>query len=439
MSIELITLLLFVTFMILLSTGLAIAWVMGATAVIFGVILFGPSVMVIMVSRVYSLMFNYALIAVPLFIFMGNILQKSGVAEQLFNAIYVWFGGLRGGLAVASIIACAIMAAMVGVVGAEIVTIGLIGLPAMLAKGYDKKLALGSIAAGGGLASLIPPSVVFILYGMICGVSIGELYIAGVVPGLLVSALFIAYILIRSWLNPDLAPAASLKERDISFKQKLLLLKGLILPLLLILVVLGSIYAGVATATEAGGLGCVGALICGMINRRFRFEDFKLSLYSTITVSSMIVWLLFGSQTIIGVYSLSGGDEFVKNSLIGLNLGKWGTIILMQIILIGLGCLIDWIGILMLTMPLFIPILKIMEVDLIWFGVIFALNMQISYISPPFGPACFYLKSVVPKNISLENIYSSIWPFLLLNVLALALVLLFPNLALYLPGQMIGR
>ena len=439
MSIELITLLLFVTFMILLSTGLAIAWVMGATAVIFGVLLFGPSVMVIMVSRVYSLMFNYALIAVPLFIFMGNILQKSGVAEQLFNAIYVWFGGLRGGLAVASIIACAIMAAMVGVVGAEIVTIGLIGLPAMLAKGYNKKLALGSIAAGGGLASLIPPSVVFILYGMICGVSIGELYIAGVVPGLLVSALFIAYILIKSWLNPGLAPAASLKERDIPFKQKLLLLKGLILPLLLIFVVLGSIYAGVATATEAGGLGCLGALICGKINRRFRFEDFKLSLYSTIAVSSMIVWLLFGSQTIIGVYSLAGGDEFVKNALMGLNLGKWGTIILMQLILIGLGCLIDWIGILMLTMPLFIPILKILEVDLIWFGVIFALNMQISYISPPFGPACFYLKSVVPKNVSLELIYSSIWPFLLLNILALSIVLLFPEVALWLPSQMIGR
>lgn len=439
MSIELTTIALFTTFMILLLTGLPIAWTMGATAVIFTLILFSPAVMNMTVTRIYILSGNYALIAVPLFIFMGTILQKSGVTEKLFQAVYIWFGKIKGGLAITTVIACTIMGALVGVVGAEVVTFGIIALPAMLERKYDRNIALGCISAGGGLASLIPPSVVFILYGMVCGVSIGELYIAGVIPGLILATGFIIYIAIRCLINPKLGPAAPLVERNIPLKQKLILLKGLILPAMIILLVLGTIYAGIATATEAGGLGCVGAMLSAAIHRKLTFKGVQESLYMTAIVSGMIVWLLFGSQAIIGVFTLTGGTEFVKNALLSLELGKWGTLIVMQLILIFLGCLIDWIGILMLTMPLFLPILKVFDVDLVWFGVLFCMNMQISYISPPFGPAAFYLKSVTPPEITLDDIFKSIWPFLVVVLVVLALCLIFPQISLWLPSKMMPK
>jgi len=439
MSIELTTIALFTTFMILLLTGLPIAWTMGATAVIFTLILFSPAVMNMTVTRIYILSGNYALIAVPLFIFMGTILQKSGVTEKLFQAVYIWFGKIKGGLAITTVIACTIMGALVGVVGAEVVTFGIIALPAMLERKYDRNIALGCISAGGGLASLIPPSVVFILYGMVCGVSIGELYIAGVIPGLILATGFIIYIAIRCLINPKLGPAAPLVERNIPLKQKLILLKGLILPAMIILLVLGTIYAGIATATEAGGLGCVGAMLSAAIHRKLTFKGVQESLYMTAIVSGMIVWLLFGSQAIIGVFTLTGGTEFVKNALLSLELGKWGTLIVMQLILIFLGCLIDWIGILMLTMPLFLPILKVFDVDLVWFGVLFCMNMQISYISPPFGPAAFYLKSVTPPEITLDDIFKSIWPFLVIVLVVLALCLIFPQISLWLPSKMMPK
>jgi tripartite ATP-independent transporter DctM subunit len=324
-------------------------------------------------------------------------------------------------------------------VGAEVVTFGIIALPAMLERKYDRNIALGCISAGGGLASLIPPSVVFILYGMVCGVSIGELYLAGVVPGLILATGFIIYISIRCWLNPSLGPAAPVEERNIPLKNKLILLKGLILPALIILLVLGSIYAGIATATEAGGLGCLGAMFSAAVNQKLTFKGVQDSLYTTAIVSGMIVWLLFGSQAIIGVFTLAGGTEFVKNALLSLELGKWGMLVVMQIILIFLGCLIDWIGILMLTMPLFLPILKVFDVDLVWFGVIFCMNMQISYISPPFGPACFYLKSVAPPEITLDDIFKSIWPFMVVDVAVLSLCLIFPELSLWLPSMMMAK
>lgn len=439
MSIELTTIALFTTFMILLLTGLPIAWTMGATAVIFTLILFNPAVMNMTVTRIYILSGNYALIAVPLFIFMGTILQKSGVTEKLFQAVYIWFGKIKGGLAITTVIACTIMGALVGVVGAEVVTFGIIALPAMLERKYDRNIALGCISAGGGLASLIPPSVVFILYGMVCGVSIGELYLAGVVPGLILATGFIIYITIRCLINPKLGPAAPLEERNIPLKEKLVLLKGLILPAMIILLVLGSIYAGIATATEAGGLGCVGAMLSAAIHRKLTFKGVQESLYMTAIVSAMIVWLLFGSQAIIGVFTLAGGTEFVKNALLSLELGKWGTLIVMNLILIFLGCLIDWIGILMLTMPLFLPILKVFDVDLVWFGVLFCMNMQISYISPPFGPAAFYLKSVTPPEISLDDIFKSIWPFLVVVLVVLSLCLIFPQISLWLPSKMMAK
>lgn len=436
MSIEMITFLLVATFIALLVTGLPLAWVMGATAVIFCLTLFSPNVMVMMVGRVYQMMLNYALVAVPLFIFMAAILQQSGAVERLFKAVHIWSGPLRGGLAIGTIISCTIMAAMVGIVGAEIVTFGLIALPGMLERKYDERIALGSICAGGGMATLIPPSVVFIVYAMTAGASVGELFIAGIIPGLILGALFIGYIVIATWLRPEMAPAAPEEERNIPLKQKAVLLKGLIMPGMLAVVVLGSIYGGVATPSEAAGVGCLGALVTAAINRKLTFSGVKVALYETVKVSCMLAWLFFGAQTIIGVYTLAGGDQFVKNAVMAIPFGRWGIIIGMQLIMIFLGMFLDWIGIVLLTMPLFVPIILDLGFDNVWFGVVFCMNMHVSYLSPPFGPSIFYLKSVVGDAIPVSRIYRANLPYLWLTLIALAFTVAFPGVSLWLPSMM---
>lgn len=437
MSIEWITVLLIGTFVVLLLSGLPLAWVMGATAVIFCLGLFNPGVIVMMVGRVYNMMLNYALVAVPLFIFMAAVLQQSGVADQLFQAVYIWSGPFRGGLAIGTIIACTIMAAMVGIVGAEIVTFGIIALPSMLERKYDERIAVGSVCAGGGMATLIPPSVVFIVYAMTAGASVGELFIAGIIPGLILATLFIGYIVISTWLKPEMAPAAPEDERTIPLRQKLALLRGLLMPGLLATAVLGSIYTGVATPSEAAGIGCMGAMISAAVNRKLTLTGIKNALYDTIKVSCMLAWLFFGAQTIIGIYTLAGGDQFVKNAVMALPFGKWGVIIGMQLIMIFLGMFLDWIGIVLLTMPLFVPIILELGFDNVWFGVVFCMNMHISYLSPPFGPSIFYLKSVVGDEISVGKIYRANLPYLWLTVVALAITVAFPQLSLWLPSMMI--
>ncbi len=437
MSIEWITALMILSFMALLGAGLPLAFATGAIAVIFALTLFGPSSLNLIVSRVFTLMGNYVLVSVPLFILMACILERAGVAEDLFRAVHVWSGRLRGGLAVAVIISCAIMAAMVGVIGAEVVTMGVVALPAMLGHRYDKDLALGSICAGGGLATLIPPSVVLIMYGLTAGVSVGQLYMAGVVPGLLLAGFYIAYIVIRCYVQPDLAPAASEAERNIPLREKAALLRGLVLPALVAFGVLGSLYAGLATPTEAAGVGCLGALIAAGVHRRLTWENVSRAVADTTKVTCMLYWLFFGASTLIGVYTLAGGTNFMKQTITALPIGPWGILALMMVIWIILGCLIDWIGILLLTAPIFVPIIESLGFNSVWFGVLFCMNMQISYLSPPFGPAVFYLKGVTPPDITIGDIFHSIWPFMALQVAALTIVILFPQLALWLPSLMI--
>ncbi|OGK76987.1 MAG: C4-dicarboxylate ABC transporter permease [Candidatus Rokubacteria bacterium GWC2_70_16] len=437
MTIEWITVLMILSFMAILAAGLPLAFATGAVAVIFALLLFGPSSLNLIVSRVFTLMGNYVLVSVPLFILMACILERAGVAEDLFQAVHVWSGRLRGGLAVAVIISCAIMAAMVGVIGAEVVTMGVVALPAMLSRKYDKDLALGSICAGGGLATLIPPSVVFIMYGLTAGVSVGQLYMAGVVPGLLLAGLYIAYIVTRAHLQPHLAPPASAEELGMPLSAKLRLLRGLILPGLVAGGVLGSLYAGLATPTEAAGVGCLGALVAAAVHRRLTWENITRAVVDTTRVTCMLYWLFFGASTLIGVYTLAGGTNFMKQAITALPIGPWGILALMMLIWVILGCLIDWIGILLLTAPIFVPIIESLGFNSIWFGVLFCMNMQISYLSPPFGPAAFYLKGVTPPDITVGDIFHSIWPFMALQVVALISVMAFPQLALWLPSMMI--
>jgi tripartite ATP-independent transporter DctM subunit len=436
LSIELLSLLYVAVFAALLLAGLPLAFATGAVAVVFAYALFGWPGLTLIVSRVFTLMSNYVLVSVPLFIFMACVLERAGIAEAIFRAAHVWAGRIRGGLAVAVIISCAIMAAMVGVIGAEIVTMGVVALPAMLARGYKKELALGCICAGGGLATLIPPSVVFIMYGLTAGVSIGQLYVAGIVPGLMLAAMYIAYIVIRCWQRPDFAPPASEAELAISLREKVALLRELILPGFVAFSVLGSLYLGWATPTEAAGVGVLGAIVAMWWNGKLSWEKLRGAAEDTAKVTVMLYWLFFGSSALIGVYTLAGGTKLIQDTMTALPVGPLGVVILIQIIWIILGCFIDWIGILLLTAPIFVPVVLKLGFDPVWMGVLFCMNMQISYISPPFGPAAFYLKGVTPPGITIGDIFGSIWPYLGLQVIALGLVIAFPQIALWLPGTM---
>ena len=436
MSIELLSLLFVAVFAAVLLTGLPLAFATGAVAVVFAVALFGWPGLTLVVGRVFTLMGNYVLVSVPLFVFMACVLERAGIAEAIFRAAYVWAGRIRGGLAVAVIISCALMATMVGVIGAEIVTMGVVALPAMLSRGYKKELALGCICAGGGLATLIPPSVVFIMYGVTAGVSIGELYAAGVVPGLMLAAMYIAYILIRCHQRPDWAPAASEAELAISLREKIGLLRELVVPALVAFGVLGSLYFGWATPTEAAGVGVLGAVLAMWWNGKLTWTKLRLAAEDTAKVTVMLYWLFFGSSALIGVYTLAGGTKLVQDVMTALPIGPIGVVIMIQVIWIVLGCFIDWIGILLLTAPIFVPVVIALGFDPVWMGVLFCMNMQISYISPPFGPAAFYLKGVTPPGITLGDIFASIWPYLGLQIVALGLVIAFPQIALWLPGTM---
>jgi tripartite ATP-independent transporter DctM subunit len=434
-----ITGLMFAALVITMVAGLPIAFATGAVAVVFGLLLFDFNILSIVVSRVFTLMGNQVLVSVPLFILMACILERAGVAEDIFRAAHVWSGRMRGGLAVAVIISCALMAAMVGVIGAEIVTMGVVALPAMLKRNYDKSLALGSICAGGGLATLIPPSVVFIMYGLNASVSIGQLYMAGIFPGLLLAGLYAIYIVVRCHLQPHLAPPATAEELAISLSQKIALLRNLVLPGFVAFSVLGSLYFGVATPTEAAGVGVLGAAIAAMVNKRFSLKNLSAAVVDTTKVTGMLYWLFFGASALIGIYTLAGGTAFLKETITGLPIGRWGILITINIIWIILGCLIDWIGILLLTAPIFVPVIVALGFDPVWFGVLFCMNMQISYISPPFGPAAFYLKGVTPPDITMTDIFRSVWPYLILQVIALGIVMAFPQIALWLPATMIDK
>jgi tripartite ATP-independent transporter DctM subunit len=432
MSIEILSLLIVSVMISLMLLGLPLAWSIGAVAVGLVLYQFEPSVMMMLVARVMDMALNYTLLAVPLFVLMAGILQRSGVAEELFRAVHVWAGRLRGGLAIGTIIANAIMASMVGIIGAEIVTFGLIALPEMLARKYDHKLAIGSIAAGGGLATLIPPSIVFIVYGMTAGCSVGDLFIAGIIPGLLLGALFILYILWHCWRNPESAPLASEEERNIPWRKKLAMQKKLIAPMLLAASVLGSIYAGIATPTEAAAVGVLGSLVCAAINGKLNVPMLQESAIETVRISTMLAWLMFAAQTIIGAYTLAGGTDFVKKSIAALQLGPWGTIFFINAIWVFLGCFLDWVGILFLTVPLFLPIVLGFGFDNVWLGVVFCMNMHISYLSPPFAPSAFYIKSIAPPEITMTQIYRATLPYLWLTFVATLLVILFPSLSLWL-------
>lgn len=441
MNIDIVPLSIFIIvgMFVLLLAGLPMAFVTGAMACVVCLMLWGPASLEVVLNRVTGFMKSYVFIAGPMFILMANVLQKSGVVEDLFHAVRVWFGPVGGGLAVTSIVVGTIMAAMSGIIGAAVVSLSLIALPVMLRHDYSKQIACGSIMAGGGLGTLIPPSIVFVIYGLVSGASVGKLFMGGVFPGLLLSFSYCTYVVVRALINPRLGPPAPLEERQITFLQRLALGKGLILPIIIILMVLGSIYGGYATPTEAGAVGSIGAFLCAIVHRKFNWKMVKESSYQTIEATCMMAWLAFGSLSLVSVYGLAGGTEFIKRLILGMPVSPLGIIIFMMVIIIFLGMVIDWLGILFLTIPIFIPIVTALGFDPVWFGVLFVMNIQMAYMSPPFGQGMFYVKGVAPPEVSMMDIVKSVWPFLGIQFVCLMIVVFNPQIALWLPGKMIGQ
>lgn len=433
MGIDVVTLLILAIMLGLMVTGLPLAFVTAFTACVVAVILFGPNGPFMVVSRIYTLMNNYALISVPLFVLMGCILERSGIVEGMFRAIHQMTARIPGGLAVATIIAATIMAAMVGVIGAEIVTLGLVCLPAMLRRGYDPRLVCGVVCAGGSLGTMIPPSILLIVYGLIAQVSIGQLFMASLGPGLMLAAFYIIYVVVLCSLKPQLAPKPVEEPRTRADRMNDMW--ELLPPVILIATIMAAFYTGVATPTEVGAIGVLGALVILALRRKFTFESLKYSVVQTGRTVAMVTWIFFGASALVGVYALAGGTDFIREQLLSLPLSPFGTLVLMMIILLVLGCFMDWIAIALLTMPIFVPIVRDLGYDPIWFGVLFALTMQVSYLSPPFGPAAFYLKGVAPPGITLGTIFTGLWPFILLQLVGLVLVMTFPQIALFLPSQ----
>ena len=450
LDISVLTWIMFGGLVVLLMAGLPLAFVTGGLGCVFIYMIGDQAMLNIVPSRIFPMMKNSDLSAIPLFIFMAAMLERAGIIEEMFAVVYKWMGGLRGGLAAATIVASTILAAMVGVIGAAVVTMGILALPAMLARNYDEKIALGSIMAGGTLGILIPPSILAILYAVVAQQSVGELYMGSLVPGLLLSGMYVTYVLVRSYLNPTLCPAIK-KEELISFVEKLKLLKGLIAPIFLVFLVLGLLFGGIATPVEAAGIGSCGSVIVAIIQRKFSLLVLKEASLTTLKASTMVLWIMFGASVFVGFYILQGGQTFITETMLGLGLGSYGILFLMMILLVILGMFLDWVGILLLAVPIFVPIIKTLTFDglfglpgpgtedvALWFGVLYIINMQMSFLSPPFGYALFYIRGVTPPHIKMATIFKASLVFLAMQCIGLAICVLFPVVITFFPHLIYG-
>jgi len=434
---ELMTLLMFVGLFLGLFLGHPLYSVLGGLAVFFGVIGWGPACFPVFINRIFGIMDNFMLAAIPLFILMANFLEKSGVADGLFESLRYLLGPIRGGVGLAVIVVCTIFAACTGVIGASVTTMALLAMPMMLKYGYDKSLTAGAICAGGTLGILIPPSIMLVLMGDQSGLSVGKLLLGGVVPGVILSILYLAYIAIVCHLWPEMGPPLSLEERKaVPVKKRISMAAiNLVPPALLIIGVLGAIFSGVATPTEASGMGAFLALVMTIAYRRFSWRMVYNTLITTGRAVSMVMLIMVGASCFTGVFLGIGGAQVMTDFIISLGMGdKWLILAIMMIIVFILGALIDWIGIIYITFPIFLPIAQKLGFDQLWFVLLIAVNLQNSFLTPPFGYALFYLKGVAPAGVTTQDIFRGIFPFIILQLVGLVICMLFPDLLLWLPG-----
>ncbi|MCB9948740.1 MAG: TRAP transporter large permease subunit [Rhodospirillaceae bacterium] len=437
MNSELVLLVMFLGLLGLILTGLPLAFVLGSLAIVFTIALWGVDALVITVLQTFDTMRSEVLLAIPLYVAMATILQRSGIIESLYRAMELWFARLPGGLAVGTVIICTIMAAMTGIVGAAVAAMGILALPSMLARGYDRRLSLGTICAGGTLGILIPPSVITIVYAATAQVSVGQMFIGGVIPGLLLSGLYVGYIVLRTTLNPALAPVSDAGRT--SLRERLASLQALVLPAAIIIGVLGSIYAGIATPTEAAAVGVVGAMLSALQQRKLTIAMLRDSCFETARVSAMILWITIGAKAFVAIFTGTGGADFLLDLVRGMEAGRYVVLIVMMGVLAFLGMFLDEIGIILLCVPVFLPVIHFLGFDPLWFGILFLVSAQMAYITPPFGYTLFYLKGVMPPEIGMQTVYSAIVPFVLLQVAGLVICAAWPDLILWLPRTMVGH
>jgi tripartite ATP-independent transporter DctM subunit len=420
-------------------SGFPLAYVLLGSGFLFGYLGWGTAVFDQMVARTLGIMMNDALVAVSLFIFMGYLMDRSRIAEGLFHTLQLALGPLRGSLAIVTVLLCTILAATTGIVGTSVTMMGLLALPVMLKRGYDIPLATGSIIAGGTLGILIPPSVMLILYGPMAGLSIARLFTAAILPGLLLSGLYLAYIAAQCFFRPQMGPALPKEERDIPWSGLLvLLLKTLFPPLFLILAVLGSILFGLAAPTEAAAVGVVGAGALCLAYGRMNWETLKDVVYRTLQTSAMILVITVGANIFTGVFLALGGGTSIENALLKTVLTPYSFLAVVMVLIIFLGMFVDWIAIILIMIPIISPIVKKVGFDPIWFAILVCVNLQVSYLSPPFAYSIFYLKGVAPPEVELKQIYKGVIPFMILQLAGLILCILFPDIVLWLPGLVYG-
>ncbi len=528
MDIGTISVILLVGMLVLLAIGMPLGFASGFLAVVVLYLKFGPDLLFgtfgtgplnILAQRLYGVTTSYVLISVPLFILMATLLERSGIARDMYSSLNLWLSRTRGGIAIVTALMAIVMAAMSGIIGGEVVLLGLIALPQMLRLGYNQNLAIGTICASGSLGTMIPPSIVLIFYGLITETSIHALFKAAFVPGFLLGGLYIIYIIVRTRLRPEQAPLPPPSEDDMPSGEKVrsfiifvgwlaaiwaagglihalvieaqsalgftrpgdyapyalrtiavfaamltlggagtwllfgrriasetwIMSKGLIAPLLVVFVVLGSIYGGVTGITEAAGMGTAAVLILIVLRGEFSLLLVREALMRTFRSTGTIIWVTFGATALAGAYTIAGGPTYVANLIVGSELPTIGILLLMMVIFLFLGAFMDWVGIVLLVMPVFLPIVLRLPIEelgvfgplvadprfvAVWFGILFCVNMQVSFLSPPFGPAAFYLKSVAPDHITLPDIFRGFLPFIGIQLVVLALVLFFPELTM---------
>lgn len=422
-----IGIIMFFVALFLLLLGFPVAFTFGGVALIFGVLAEGFDMFAFMPFRIQSYMENTVLMAVPLFVFMGIVLQKTRLAEQLLEAMGKLFGSVRGGLAISTVLVGALLAASTGVVGASVVAMGLISLPVMLKYNYSKSLACGTICASGTLGQIIPPSIILIILGDVLGIPVGDLFQAAFFPGMILIGCYIVYILILTFLKPEMAPAMPQELDDETRAQQIIAaLKAIIPPLALVLVVLGSIFTGIATPTESSALGGVGAIILALIYRQFSWKLLYDSGLEAVKVTAMVFAILLGATAFSMVFSYTGGDEIVEEVLLNLPGEKWGFIILSMIAILVLGFFIDFVEIAFIIVPILAPVAELLGINMVWFAILIAMNLQTSFLTPPFGFSLFYLKGVAPSSVRTTDIYKGVTPFILIQILVLASIMIFP-------------
>jgi tripartite ATP-independent transporter DctM subunit len=422
-------------FIVLISLGFPIAFTLMALGMGFGYLGMGDRVLSLAVQRTFGVMTNDVLIAVPLFVFMGYIVERANILDRLFRALQLASGNVPAALAVATLATCALFATATGIVGATVTLMGLLAFPAMLRHGYDTRLAAGVVCAGGTLGILIPPSVMLILYGATAGVSVVKLYAAAFLPGFLLAGLYMLAVMGYALWKPQAAPRLSRAEVDVSFGRVLWELLTGFLPLAaLIFAVLGAILLGLATPSEAAAMGSLGAVVLAVAYRALTWERFKESVFLTARTAAMVCWLFVGSFLFSAVFGYLGGQQVIQNFVVGLDLSPITFLILAQVIIFLLGWPLEWTEIIIIFMPIFLPLLKTFGIDPILFGILVALNLQTSFLSPPVAMAAFYLKGVAPKHVGLNQIYAGVFPFMLIVFLTMAIVYVFPGLVTWLPG-----